>query len=436
MLKNQKNYDLALVNGEVFVEGKLINTNVYVKDGKIAGIWDGQKPASKKIDCTGLWILPGMIDSHVHFRQPGMEEKEDWITGSKAALAGGVTTVIDMPNTNPPLTTVAGIAEKKKLAEKGTVNYAFHFGATADNLEEMEKATEIVGFKVYMGSSTGSLLLTDRDKLLAVFKLAAKKKIPAVVHAEDDTLIKKATEEMKKQGRNDPIVHSEARPVEAAVQAVKTALELTEKAGNRLHLLHITTAAEIELIAEAKKRGIKVTFEACPHHLFYNKEAMKKMGNYLKMNTPLRGEADRRVIYAALKDGSVDTVGTDHAPHTRAQKDKPFWEAPSGVPGVQTCLPLLLSEVAKGELSLKRVVSLYSEKPAEIFGFKKKGKITKGYDADLAIVDPNKEYVIKDEDQYTKCGWTPFNDWKVKGKIELTIVGGKIAYDAKNPPKH
>jgi len=422
-------YDLALLDGMVFRNGKLAKANVYVKGKKIALVSKQKKKAKKEVDCKGKWILPGMVDSHVHFREPGMSNKAEWGTESKAAAAGGVTTVLDMPNNKPPTTSVKELEKKKKNAAKNSaVNYGFHFGATSDNAGEVRKATGITSLKVFMGSSTGNLLMTKEEDLRNAFSLAKKKKVPVTIHAEDEDVIAFYTDFVRKKGRKDALAHCDARPPLAAEEAVWRAVSLSGEIGNRIHLLHVSTNAELGIIRDAKKRGVKVTCEATPHHLFFNKSEMKKQGNRVKMNPPLRSEEDRRALFKALKSGLVDTVGTDHAPHTKDEKKGSVWKAPSGVPGVQTALPLLLDAVSKKKLSLKRLVQAFSEKPAEVFGLKKKAKIAKGYDADLIVVDPKKKWKIMDKGMLYKCGWTPFKGKTVTGKVEATIVNGKIAY--------
>ena len=424
-------FDLALLNGKVFTNGKISEVNVYVLDGKISNVSRSTSyHAEQEIDCSGLLVLPGVIDSHVHFRDPGMTQKEDWSTGSKSAAAGGVCTVIDMPNTIPATTTAKLLEEKKEIAKKKSiVDFRLNFGATAGNLAEFAKAKGIAGLKIFMGASTGDLLLDKDDDILNAFKATVKKGVPAVVHAEDEEIIKKCTAKVKAAGRNDALAHCEARPVEAAVRAVERVLSMAAVARNNLHILHVSSEAELSLVSEAKKKGINVTCEATPHHLFLSSKDMNRLGNFAKMNPPLRSDRDRFALLRALESGLVDTVGSDHAPHLPDEKLKNVWNAPSGVPGVQTLLPLLLNEYSKGNLSLRRVVEATAASPAKIFNLLNKGEITIGYDADFSVVDPGKEWAINDDFILSKCGWTPFHGMKVTGSVEKTIVKGKVVFD-------
>lgn len=420
-------YELGLVGGKAFVGGKLADANIYVSRGKIAKISKAREKAEKIIACAGLLILPGAIDSHVHFREPGMEEKEDWRTGSRAAAAGGVCTVIEMPNTKPPTTTVKLLEEKRKLAEKkSAVNFALHFGASSENAAEMRKAKGIAGFKAYLGTTTGDLKVERDGDILQIFKIAKAKGIPAAVHAEDEGLIRHYAALLK--GRSDNLAHCDSRPVSVAVRGLERAIAQASVAKNRLHICHVSSIEEVGLVAEAKKAGMKITCEASPHHMFMSRKDVERLGNFAKMNPPLRSDRERMELLRALETGLIDIAASDHAPHTKEEKMKGVWEAPSGVPGVETMVPLLLNEVSKGNLSLSRLVEAVAEKPAEIFGFRKKGKIAKGYDADFTVVDLGKEWVIRDSEMHSKCGWTPYHGWKVKGKVVKTVVMGKLVF--------
>ena len=424
-------FDLALLNGKVFAGGKLSEANIFVKGPRIAKITRSSGfSAGREIDCAGLLILPGIIDSHVHFREPGYTHKEDWATGSRSAAAGGVCTVIEMPNTSPPTTTVKLLEEKRKIAKKKSiVGFRLHFGATADNAKEFLKAKDVASLKIYMGSSTGSLLVDKDEGILRAFKAAAKMKLPAMVHAEDEELVRSCTAKASASGRNDAAAHLDARPVASAVRAVERAITLAATARNRLHIAHVSSEAELAVISEAKEDGLKVTCEATPHHLFLSTRDVARLGNFSKINPPLRSERDRLALLRALEWGLVDTVGSDHAPHTKEEKHESVWKAPSGVPGVQTLLPLLLNEHSKGNLSLPRIVEAASLKPARLFGLSSKGEIALGYDADFSIVDLRKEWVINDDFILSKCGWTPFHGMRVKGSVEKTVVGGRVVFE-------
>jgi len=423
-------FDVGLVGGKAYLDGKVADANIYVSDGKIAKVSGAREKAERTIGCPGLLILPGAIDSHVHFREPGMEHKEDWGTGSKAAAAGGICTVIDMPNTKPPTTTVKLLEEKRKIAEKDSiVNFALYFGASSENAAEMKKAKGIAGFKVYMGTTTGDLRVESDADVLRAFKIAKAKKVPAAVHAQDEGLLRHYNALIRGSGRNDALAYCDANPVSVAIRGLERAIAQASVAKNHLHACHVSSIEEVQLISEAKRAGVDATCEVCPHHMFMSRKDAGRLGNFMKMNPPVRSEKERLELLRALETGLIDIAVSDHAPHTREEKMKGVWEAPSGIPGVETMLPLLLNEVARGNMSLARLVEVVCGKPAKIFGFEKKGKIAKGYDADFTVVDLGKEWTIRDELMHSKCGWTPYHGWKVKGKVEKTVVKGKLVFE-------
>ncbi len=407
---------LLIKNCKVLIEGEFLERSILIDDdGKIEKIAaSGLKTADDVMDAAGKYALPGLIDIHVHFREPGMTHKEDFLTGSRAAAAGGVTTIFDMPNTKPATTTVALLEEKRKIASaKCLVNYGLYMGATAKNFEEMKKARNIPGIKLYMGSTTGDLVVTDKEMVRKFFHCGRK----VVVHAEDEELIKKNSELFK--GQSDASIHAKIRGNEVAAAAVREAVAI----GGNIHITHSSTKEEMKLI---KAKGLSC--DVTPHHLFLTSEELKKRGNYAKMNPPLRSKEDVEALWEAVKDGTVSCIATDHAPHTIEEKEKDYWEAPAGVPGVQTMLPLLLDAVNKKRLSLQQLIMLTSGNPATLFGMKNKGKIVAGYDADIALVDLREEKTIKNGDMLSKCGWTPFDGRKAKGIVAATIVNGKIIY--------
>lgn len=368
--------------------------DVFVEDGKIVGSLEGEVEP-RVIDGNGKFLLPGVIDAHVHFREPGFSYKEDWKTGSAAARKGGVTTVLDMPNTNPPTTTITALEAKRALArERSAVNYGLFFGATSTNLDEIRRAEGIVGIKIYMGSSTGDLLLSDPKVWEAVFQVAKEKNLPVVVHAEDESLIR--------AGKRD---------CECALKATEAAIRLQEKVGNRLHIAHITCKAELDLL-RAHKTAL-LTCEVTPHHLLFTEADQKDA--FLKVYPPLRSREDQEALWEGLRDGTIDLVASDHAPHTIEEKQLPFAEAPAGVPGVEFLLPLMLNAVNEGRITLERLVALMSENPARIFGFPRKGKIEEAYDADLVLVDMELTKTITRAEVLSKCGWSPYEGRTLKG---------------------
>ena len=427
---------ILLKNGKVVSSEGIFDRDVLIEDGKISAVkerGDVDLESSSKaeiIDCTGLHILPGLIDAHVHFRDPGFSEKGDFASESRAAAKGGVTTVFDMPNTVPPTTTLAALEKKRRIAaEKSVVNFGLYFGATAENFSEIERAKNIVGVKVYVGSTTGNLLLADHEALEKFFEFVSSRRpdLTLVFHAEDEILIR---EHMKKYEAEseDPAVHSLVRNADVALRAVRTILHLAKKYEAKVHITHVSTAAEL---AEIKKfKNGKVTCDVTPHHLFLTVAAYEKLGNFVKVNPPLRSAEDKDALWAALKgdDAVIDMIASDHAPHTREEKKLPCLSAPAGVPGVQAMLPLLLDAVSHGMLSLTDVVRLTAENPAHIFTVSEKGKIAQGFSADVAIVDMKIEKKLTEKDLLYKCGWSPYTGFKLRGSVVMTLVNGEVIY--------
>jgi dihydroorotase (multifunctional complex type) len=413
---------LLLDNAHVFSFGKLQKQNI---------ILDEYVRASGKeevvLPLLNYWVLPGLIDVHVHFRVPGGEHKEDWKSGSKAAAHGGVTMVIDMPNTHPPTTTKKLFEEKKTIAERDSiVRHAFHFGATADNFNEALSIPDLHSVKMYMGSSTGNLLVNNKEVWEKWFQLCKQKNWVMVVHAEDENLIQEHT---KTFTQNDVHVHNKIRDSHVEEMAVQNALELQKKIGNKLHIAHLSTKAGLELIEKAKGESSNVTCEVSPHHLFLSEKDLDALGNGGKMNPSLKTKGDVHALWKGLREGTIDCIATDHAPHTIEEKNKPYLEAPSGVPGIETMLPLVLDAVHREDISLERVVECCSTNPARIFNYPYQGGLEPGKWGDAIVIDPNAKWTIHGKELFSKCGWTPFEGKTIYGKVIKTIVGGKIVYD-------
>jgi dihydroorotase len=373
----------------------------------------------------GLILLPALIDPHVHFRTPGLEHKENWESAARAALFGGITTVFDMPNTLPSTITLERLKDKKQLIQSQLeacgipLHFDLYLGADKSHFNEIAKCrSEIAALKVFMGSSTGGLVMDDESSLHAAFSLAASHDLLLAVHAEDEALI----EERKPlfQGRTDPKTHSEWRNEEVAARATEKAIALSKLYGTRLHLLHIGTKWEIALIAAAKKEGVRVTCETTPHHLFLSTEDYATFGTKVQMNPPLRSQENVDALWRAIEEGIVDTIGSDHAPHTLEEKSLPYGRAPSGIPGVETTLPLLLDAWSKGRITLKQIVRLMRERIQEIYRLPPNN--------DFVLVDPNKKATIDERRLKTKCGWSPYAGREIQGWPVYTILKGKI-YD-------
>ena len=419
--------DLLLDNCLAMIGKKLTPEKVLLSKGKIAAI--GEMPKNlraRTIDCGEKILLPGLIDAHVHFRCPGAEHKEDWKSGSSAAISGGITTVIDMPNNSPSCTTQQELEKKNETAKKHSIcNFAFHFGASNENSEELMNVKGIASFKVFMGSSTGNLLVTEEEKLKQIFSIAKERDIVVAVHAEDDELVKENTESAKELGWNSATYHCKIRSNEAEEKSIARALKLQSEIGNKLHICHVSTKEGLRLIREAKMEGRSVSCEVTPHHLFLDDSACSKLGNFAKMNPSLKSKEDMKALWKGIADGTIDLIATDHAPHLRKEKEKGYWEAPSGVPGCETMLPLLLNVVNKDWLSLQRVVQLCCRNPAKLYGLENKGEIRKGKDADLVLIDLQRSKTIKNGSLYTKCNWSPFATWELKGAVEKVFVNGE-----------
>jgi len=376
------------------------------------------------LDAEGkLTMLPALIDPHVHFRVPGASHKEDWMTAAKAALAGGVTRVFDMPNNEPPCVTVEALLEKiaiidSQLADADIpLRYNLYFGADKDHLSDVGKVTgSVIGLKIYMGSSTGGLVIDDQPSLERAFQTAAQHNMIVAVHAEDEETIK-ANKKLFKDS-SDASTHSKVRSPEAAVIAVKRAIELAVKYNAQLLICHVSTKEELALIGEAKRNGYLIYAEISPHHLFLCDEDYSTLGNLGLVNPPLRTRADHEAMWQAIHDGTADFFGSDHAPHTLEEKSQPYGQAPSGFPGVELMLPLLLNACHEGYLSLEEIVRLTRINIEQIFGIER--------NSDVVFVDLEMEKEVKVSGLKTKCGWSPYVGKKLKGWPQFTILKGRV----------
>lgn len=413
-------FDLILKNGTVVNQDGTGRRDVGVRAGRIVAIGDlSRASAGQIIDCTGLHILPGVVDSQVHFREPGLEHKEDLESGSRAAVLGGVTSVFEMPNTKPLTTSAEALADKvTRATNRMHCDFAFWVGGTRENARdvgELERLPGAAGIKVFMGSSTGDLLVEDDEGVFSILKNTRRR---AAFHSEDEFRLR---ERMGERVPGDPASHPVWRDEIAALQSTERLVNIARRARARIHVLHISTAEEIDFLEHHKDVA---TAEATPHHLTLTADDYARLGTLLQMNPPVRAGRHRDGVWRGIQNGVIDVLGSDHAPHTREEKAKPYPESPSGMTGVQTLVPVMLDHVNAGRLTLERFVDLSSHGPNRIFGMARKGRIAAGYDADLTIVDLKRRETITDVQQGSKAGWTPHHGRQVTGWPVGAIVRG------------
>ncbi len=396
--------------------------SVLLEDDRIAAIDVAiHTSADETVDAAGLHLLPGVIDDQVHFREPGLTHKEDLRTASRACAKGGVTTFLEMPNTVPPAKTQALVDEKRALAaEKSLVNYGFYIGATPDNIDELRSASHTPGIKIFIGSSTGDLLVDDQTALERIF---AETTLPLTAHCEDESTVRANAERLR--GTTDVADHSRIRDHAAALIATRRALDLAYRHKHRFHVLHVSTGAETELLAD--HRGL-ITAEACPHHLLLNVDDYARLGALAQTNPSIKTAADNAALWRALADGRIQVVATDHAPHTLAEKGQTYPQSPSGMPNVENSLAIMLNEVNGGRCSLEQVVSWMCDAPARVWDVVGKGRIAVGYDADLVLVNLQLTREVRNEEQLTKCGWSVWHGRALTGWPVRTWVMGREVF--------
>ena len=432
---SQQKFDLVIregtallpsVTGTGFLEQIV---DIGVQNGKIAQIATKISDISsdtRVIHAKGLHVLPGIIDSQVHFREPGLTHKEDLESGTRAAILGGVTTVFEMPNTNPSTTTEETFQDKLNRARgRAHANYAFFMGGAHDNVDkiaDLEMQPHCSGVKIFMGSSTGNLLVEDDETLERILKQGTRR---VIFHSEDEMRLRE-----RKQiaiDAADPHAHPVWRDVETAVNSTRRLLRLARKTNRRIHVLHISTGEEMDLLKDQKDIA---SVEVLPQHLtLFAPDCYDKLGTYAQQNPPIREKRHLERIWKAVLDGTVDVIGSDHAPHTKEEKEKPYPQSPSGVPGVQTLVPIMLNHVHAGKISLHRFVEMVTENPRKIFNIANKGRLSEGWDADITIVDLKKQKTIDNSWIASKCGWTPYHGEKVTGWMTHTIVGGQVVME-------
>jgi len=396
--------------------------DVLIEDGKILGI---DPPQGAHVDETiradDRVLIPGVVDDQVHFRDPGLTHKEDLYTATRACAKGGVTSFLEMPNTKPATISQERLNEKLALAStKCLVNYGFYMGATPQNLNELKRATRTPGIKIFIGSSTGDLLVDNQQSLEQIF---AETTLPICAHCEDEATVNANRQRLN--GGSSYEDHSKIRDEAAAVIATKRTLDLAIRHRHRFHLLHVSTAAETELLRHPQ--GL-ITAEVCPHHLYFNVDDYERLGSLVQMNPSIKTSDDNEGLWQALKDGRIQVIATDHAPHTLEEKQQPYPNSPSGLPAVENSLALMLDSVNAGICSLESVVHWMCDAPARTWDLIDKGRIAEGYDADLVLIDLHKKQTIRNENQETKCKWSPWNGVTLQGWAVRTLVGGKTVF--------
>lgn len=422
-----ENFDLLLTNGNVFLPSKKIEKiNIGVKNSKVTYIGNSLNLKSKKIiNLKNLHVLPGCIDTQVHFREPGLTHKEDLFSGTKGAVLGGITGIFEMPNTKPPTVDKIEFEKKISIAEKKSFcEFGFYIGASkenAKNIKELEKLPGCCGVKIFMGSSTGTLLVEDDNSLKDIMKNSNRR---IAIHSEDEYRLIDRKNMLKEKNVNI-YFHEKWRDVRTAYKSTDRILNLVKKINNNnVHILHISTLDELKLI---KKNKRYVTCEATPQHLFFHSpDCYQRLGSFAQMNPPIRNIEHKKALWTAIQDKTIDIIGSDHAPHTFEEKNKPYPNSPSGMTGVQTMIPILLNFVNQKKLSLADMVRLVSENPVKLFKISGKGKIKKNFDADFTIVDLKKEQKIENDWIQSKSGWTPYHGIKVKGWPVMTIIRGQV----------
>ena len=423
---------ILIKNAQIVNEGTITTGDVYIKNQRIEKIASSiDQKADIELDATGKYLMPGIIDDQVHFREPGLTHKSNLYTEPRSAVAGGVTSFMEMPNTKPNALTQELLQDKYDIAaQKSLANYSFFMGASNDNVEEVLKTDEknVCGVKIFMGSSTGNMLVDNRKTLQNLFS-----KVPMLIatHCEDEATIRNNEKIYKaKYGENLAIrYHPEIRNVEGCYKSSSLAVELAKEYNTRLHILHISTADEISLFRnDIPLKDKRITAEVCVHHLYFNASQYDALGTQIKCNPAIKSEAHQKALFQALLDDHFDIIATDHAPHTWEEKQNSYFKAPSGVPLVQHTLNIMLEFYQQGKISLERIVEKMCHAPAICFNVKERGYIREGYYADLTIVDPDKQWQVTKDNLHYKCNWSPLEGHTFKGNIDSTIVSGHLAY--------
>jgi dihydroorotase len=425
--------DLILTGGKVVSPDAVIEASVAIKDGKIlaVGAPEAMPPAKETVDVAGMHVLPGAIDVHVHFRDPGYPQKEDFASGTAAAAFGGVTTIFDMPNTIPTVGTPEVLAAKHKMAsEKAYVDFGLYAVLGEDSIEHVPALIEtgVIGFKLYMGNTFGKIASPSTGAMLEAFEVVAPTGKRISLHAETNSIMERRETRLRQAGRTDPLAHLASRPAVVAIEAVSRAAILAEWTGARIHILHISSADELRPLREAKARGVDITGETCPHYLMLSADDYAKNAGVIRVNPPVREKHNQEPLWAALADGTVDIIATDHAPHSPEEKTRnDMFDVDCGFPGVESQMPLMLTEVNAGRMTITDYVALSAAKPAKIWGlYPRKGVIAPGAEADIAVVDLTREMTLDDAKLQSRAKITPWHGRKVKGLPVHTIVRGRF----------
>ncbi len=429
---------IVIRNALMISDGSRKAADVVVSGDRISGIYPpGKAPEASAgsatiIEASGLWLLPGIIDDHVHFREPGLTHKADIASESAAAAAGGVTSFMEMPNTVPQTVSIKEWEHKNSLAaERSVINYSFYIGATDNNIEELRRANPalVPAFKLFLGASTGNMLVSDSEALEAIFRLG---KIPVACHCEDEKIIRANSAAYREEYGDSisPSFHPQIRSREACLSSSTAAVSLARRNGAKLHLLHLSTAEEIQLLTPGDDPSLKqIIGEACVHHLWFDDSAYAEKGNLVKWNPPIRRKSDREALVKAVREGLIDIIATDHAPHTLEEKSAPYFSAPSGGPSIQHSLVMMLELCHRGELSPELVVTKMCHNPALLFGITGRGFIREGYRADLVLVDPASPQTVSRENILYKCGWSPLEGTTFRSSVVTTIVNGITVFE-------
>lgn len=425
--------DLVIHNGKIVSPDSVIEASIAIKDGKVLAIGaaDAMPPAKETFDAAGMHILPGAIDDHVHFRDPGYPHKEDWESGTAAAAFGGVTCVFDMPNTIPPTGTAEILAAKHEIAaEKAHIDFGLYGLLGDDTIAHVPALVDggVIGFKLYMGNTFGKIPSPDTGATLECFEVAAATGKRISLHAENNDIMERRQKRLMAAGKRDQFAHLAARPPVVAVEAVSRAAILAEWTGARIHVLHISTADELRPLREAKARGVDITGETCPHYLMLSTEDYTRVPGVIAVNPPVREKRNQEPIWQALLDGSIDVIATDHAPHTPEEKTRnDIWTVDCGFPGVETQMPLMLTEVNAGRMTICDYVRMSAYNPARIWGlYPRKGALLPGSDADIAIVDLSRAHTIRDAETQSRSKISPWDGRSVKGLPIHTLVRGRF----------